>query len=49
MDAYVLAALIQGTITETDPAIAAEIAEQIVLHDISGKEFLDLSRTELRT
>lgn len=43
-----MADLIQGTITEADPAIAAEIGEHIVLNKISGKEFLDLSRTYLR-
>lgn len=43
-----MADLVQGTIAETDPAIAAEIAEYIVLHDISGADFLDLSKTYLR-
>ena len=43
-----MADLIQGTITETDPAIAAEIAERIVLNNISGNDFLDLSEKCLR-
>jgi hypothetical protein len=43
-----MADLIQGKLTETDPAIAAEIAEHIKLHNISGKDFLDLSETCLQ-
>jgi hypothetical protein len=40
--------LIQRTITVTDPSIAAEIAEDIGMHSISGADFLDLNKTDLR-
>ena len=43
-----MADLIRGTITVTDPSIAAEIAEHILLHNISGTDFLGLSNTCLR-
>ena len=43
-----MADLIQGTITVTDPSIAAEIASQIDMLSISGADFLDLNTTSLR-
>lgn len=43
-----MADLIQGTITVTDPSIAAEIAAQIDMLSISGADFLDLNTTSLR-